>query len=151
MLLMTVHQRGLRPSRNWPRSRCEREVMLWEASGLPGGGSCLVEHQGTWQGLASASAQNTGWRSDKAPAGVLRTLSCCPLLVRPPHPKVHAEAGSWVRQSAQCSSCSSSTAAVSTLCIYTHLILTTTFRGSEYSKNTSSSTPMALPSYRGGN
>ena len=49
--------------------------MLWEASGLPGGGSCLVEHQGTWQGLASASAQNTGWRSDKAPAGVLRTLS----------------------------------------------------------------------------
>ena len=49
--------------------------MLWEASGLPGGGSCLVEHQGTWQGPVSASAQNTEWRSDEAPAGVLRTLS----------------------------------------------------------------------------
>ena len=49
--------------------------MLWEASGLPGRGSCLVEHLGTWQGPASASAQNMEWRSDEVPAGVLRTLS----------------------------------------------------------------------------
>ena len=65
-----------------------------------------MEHQGTWQGLASASAQNTGWRSDEAPAGVLRTVSpAVPSWYAPPHPKVHAEslgwkeAGTWVRQS----------------------------------------------------
>ena len=88
--------------------------------------------------------QSPGWSPEAS-------LCCRPLLVRPPHPEVHAEAGSWVRQSAQCPSCSSSTASVSTLCAYTHLTLTTTFQGCEYSKKTSSSTPMTLPSYRGGN